>query len=435
MSSDIAINVENLSKCYHIYDNPRDRLLQMFVRGRKQYFREFWALRDVSFEIKRGETVGIVGRNGSGKSTLLQMICGTLNQSSGTISTSGRIAALLELGAGFNPEFTGRENVYLNASVLGLSRTEIDNKFDGIASFADIGEFLEQPVKTFSSGMLVRLAFSVAIHVEPEILIVDEALSVGDAYFQAKCAKVIKKIIDNGTTLLFVSHDTASVKTLCSRALLLEAGERRYFGDANTAIEKYYSGLVERNDAVGNVGLRKEEAALVTSCYYFDNEKFLAVSDFQRIKNGNAYFVNVQVINKSGRAIDTVFFGEEITLRQVVKVEQSFSRLGLGYHIRDKNGFDLIYSDTGIESGRHIEQPKSGGVYVVDWTFKVNLREGSYVISSMLSVPVDLQIGDVEVIDFIPISVTLAVSRGKALPIYGAVYWDNKLDIKEVGNG
>lgn len=189
MSSDIAIKMENLSKCYHIYDNPRDRLLQMFVRGRKQYFREFCAC-DVSFEIKRGETVGIVGRNGSGKSTLLQMICGTLNQSSGTISTSGRIAALLELGAGFNPEFTGRENVYLNASVLGLSRTEIDNKFDGIASFADIGEFLEQPVKTFSSGMLVRLAFSVAIHVEPEILIVDEALQLVMRIFKRNVPKL-----------------------------------------------------------------------------------------------------------------------------------------------------------------------------------------------------------------------------------------------------
>ena len=204
MSSEIAIKVENLSKCYHIYDQPRDRLKQMILprlqraagAASKQYFREFWALKDVSFEVKKGETVGIIGRNGSGKSTLLQMICGTLNPTSGSVQTHGRIAALLELGAGFNPEFTGRENVYLNAAVLGLGYEEIEARFDQIAAFADIGDFIEQPVKTYSSGMMVRLAFAVAIHADPEILIVDEALSVGDAYFQAKCAHRIRSIIN-----------------------------------------------------------------------------------------------------------------------------------------------------------------------------------------------------------------------------------------------
>lgn len=232
-SSDIAIRVQNLSKCYPIYDAPRDRLKQFVVprlqglvgrKTAKQYFREFWALRDVSFEVKKGETVGIIGRNGSGKSTLLQIICGTLNPTKGGVETRGRIAALLELGAGFNPEFTGRENVYLNAAVLGLSNEEIDTRFDEIAAFADIGDFIERPVKTYSSGMMVRLAFAVAIHVDPEILIVDEALSVGDAYFQAKCAHRIRSIISKGVTVLFVSHDTASVKSLCSRAILLDSG-------------------------------------------------------------------------------------------------------------------------------------------------------------------------------------------------------------------
>ena len=195
MSSEIAIKVENLSKCYHIYDQPRDRLKQMILPRMqraigmqpRQYFREFWALKDVSFEVKKGETVGIIGRNGSGKSTLLQMVCGTLNPTSGSIQTSGRIAALLELGSGFNPEFTGRENVYLNGAVLGLSRDEIDVRFDEIAAFAEIGEFIDQPVKTYSSGMMVRLAFAVAINVDPQILVVDEALSVGDELFQRKC--------------------------------------------------------------------------------------------------------------------------------------------------------------------------------------------------------------------------------------------------------
>ena len=194
-SNDIAISVSNLSKCYQIYDNPRDRLKQFVMprirrvagKPQKQYFREFWALKEVSFDISKGEVVGIIGRNGSGKSTLLQMFCGTLNPTSGNVQTHGRIAALLELGSGFNPEFTGRENVYMNAAVLGLSKDEIDSRYDEIAMFADIGDFIEQPVKTYSSGMVVRLAFAVASCVDPEILVVDEALAVGDSVFQAKC--------------------------------------------------------------------------------------------------------------------------------------------------------------------------------------------------------------------------------------------------------
>lgn len=223
MSSDdnIAIRVSNLSKCYQIYNAPRDRLKQFVLprlhrlagRAPKQYFREFWALRDVSFEIKKGETVGIIGRNGSGKSTLLQMICGTLNPTSGSIQTNGRIAALLELGSGFNPEFTGRENVYMNASVLGLRNEEIDTRFEDIVTFSDIGDFIEQPVKTYSSGMMVRLAFAVIAHVDAEILVVDEALAVGDAFFTQKCMRFLRNFMKTGT-ILFVSHDTGAVVNL-----------------------------------------------------------------------------------------------------------------------------------------------------------------------------------------------------------------------------
>src|ERR1700754_1036371 len=191
MSSEVEIRVSRLGKCYHVYEKPAHRLLQMLWRGRKNYFREFWAVEDVSFEIRRGETVGIIGRIGAGKSTLLQMICGTLNPSSGTIEVNGKVAALLELGAGFNPEFTGRENVYLAASLYGLSSAEVDARFAAIAAFADIGEFIEQPVKTYSSGMFVRLAFAVIAHVDADILVVDEALSVGDAYFQQKCMRFL----------------------------------------------------------------------------------------------------------------------------------------------------------------------------------------------------------------------------------------------------
>lgn len=247
MSSEIAIKVEGLSKCYQIYDQPRDRLKQFILprvqrlvaQSPRQYYREFWALKDVSFDVKKGETVGIIGRNGSGKSTLLQIITGTLAPTEGTVITHGRIAALLELGSGFNPDFTGRENVYLNGALLGFSTAQIDEKFDAIASFADIGEHLDQPVKTYSSGMLVRLAFAVQVQVEPEILIVDEALAVGDALFQKRCFQRIEKLVSDGTTVLFVSHNQESVRTLTNRALLLNKGRSVEWGLSSEVVLKY----------------------------------------------------------------------------------------------------------------------------------------------------------------------------------------------------
>lgn len=263
---DIAIRVENLNKCYQIYDKPRDRLLQMLAFGRKQYYREFWALKNVSFDVKKGETVGIIGRNGSGKSTLLQMICGTLNPTSGSIQANGRIAALLELGSGFNPEFTGRENVYLNATVLGLSGEEIDACFDEIAAFADIGEFIDQPVKIYSSGMYVRLAFAVAINVKPDILIVDEALAVGDEPFQRKCYSRIERIKDGGATILLVTHAANTITQMCSRALLLDLGSRFYMGDPKLAVESYYRLIYSTSAEAENIRheLQLKDAAVGT---------------------------------------------------------------------------------------------------------------------------------------------------------------------------
>ena len=215
------------------------RLQQLAGRDPHKYFRDFWALKNVSFEVRKGETFGVIGCNGSGKSTLLQLICGTLSPTHGSIETDGRIAALLELGSGFNPEFTGRENVHLNGSILGLSQQEISSRFDDIASFADIGEFLDQPVKTYSSGMVLRLAFAVAINVDPQILVVDEALSVGDEMFQRKCFSQIEKLKKNGTTILFVSHSAPTVIQLCDQVLLLDAGEMLTLGLPKTVVGKY----------------------------------------------------------------------------------------------------------------------------------------------------------------------------------------------------
>ncbi|MGN6237760.1 ABC transporter ATP-binding protein [Dyella sp.] len=240
MSSEAAISVRDLSKVFPVYSKPHHRLLQMVMPGPKnRWYREFHALRHVNVDIFRGETVGIVGRNGSGKSTLLQLICGTLTPTSGEINVNGRIAALLELGAGFNPEFTGRENVFLNATVLGLTRAQIADKFDDIAAFADIGDFIDQPVKSYSSGMYVRLAFAVAINVEPEILVVDEALSVGDEGFQRKCFARIDAIRDSGATVLFVSHSASTVVDLCDRAILLDRGELLISGTPRHVVSRY----------------------------------------------------------------------------------------------------------------------------------------------------------------------------------------------------
>jgi lipopolysaccharide transport system ATP-binding protein len=239
MSSDTAIKVNNLGKCYQIYNRPKDRLLQSLWRGRKQFYREFWALRDISFEVKRGEMVGIIGRNGVGKSTLLQLIAGTLTPTTGSIEVNGRVAALLELGSGFNPEFTGRENVFINGAILGISSAEMKGRFDEIADFADIGDFIDQPVKTYSSGMIVRLAFSVSVCVDPEVLLVDEALAVGDASFQYKCIERLEKLAKSGTTILFVSHDTGLVKAFCNSVIYLAEGCERASGPADEMVELY----------------------------------------------------------------------------------------------------------------------------------------------------------------------------------------------------
>ena len=245
MSSDsVAVRIDKVGKCYHIYDRPTDRLKQSLWRGRKSFFREFWALRDVSLAVDVGETVGIVGRNGSGKSTLLQIVCGTLAPTVGTVQVEGRVAALLELGAGFNPEFTGRENVHLNASILGLSRQQIRERFDEIVAFADIGDFLEQPVKVYSSGMFVRLAFSVAVHVEPRILVIDEALSVGDIAFRNKCMLKLRELRQKGTTLLFVSHDLSTLQIICDRVAWLDKGEILSVGNPVTVCQEYYVAMI-----------------------------------------------------------------------------------------------------------------------------------------------------------------------------------------------
>jgi len=244
MSSEVSISVAGLSKCYQIYAKPHHRLLQSLFRGLRTYYRDFWALRDVSLEVKRGEVLGVIGRNGAGKSTLLQIICGTVTPTSGSVQVHGRVAALLELGAGFNPDFTGRENVFLNASIMGLSAVETSRIFEDIVTFAELADFIDEPVKTYSSGMFVRLAFSVAIHTSPDVLIVDEALSVGDVAFRNKCIKRVQELRAKGTTILFVSHDLSTLQLICDRAVWLEKGAIKAVGDPVSVTQDYHAALM-----------------------------------------------------------------------------------------------------------------------------------------------------------------------------------------------
>lgn len=241
MSSDTVISVRNVGKLYRAYEHPLQALLARATGGRRGRHKEFQALHDISFEVKRGESIGIVGRNGSGKSTLLQLICGIRQPTSGSLTVSGRISALLELGSGFHPDFTGRENVFMQGAIIGLTRAEMEDRFDRIAAFADIGEYLEQPIKTYSTGMTVRLAFAVAISVDPEILVIDEALAVGDTAFQVKCIDRMQNLIDSGITVLFVSHNAYQVQRMCNRAIYLAGGEMRMEGTAFDVVARYES--------------------------------------------------------------------------------------------------------------------------------------------------------------------------------------------------
>lgn len=259
-SEDMVLSVKNVSKCFEMYEKPVYRLYQTLCAGKKKFYKEFWALRDINFEIRRGECVGIIGKNGAGKSTLLQIITGTLAATTGTVELKGRVAALLELGSGFNPEFTGRENVYLNGAILGLSKEEIDQRYDEILAFADIGDFIDQPVKMYSSGMMVRLAFAVQVMVDPDILIVDEALAVGDAAFQRKCYAHMERMLARGATLFLVTHDTEAVKRFCPKVIFLKDGRIDYFGPSADGIVRYFQYMFPEEcvQTIGDGATKKE---------------------------------------------------------------------------------------------------------------------------------------------------------------------------------
>jgi len=377
MCSDFVIKVEDLSKCYQIYDQPGDRLKQfLFPRLQdalgmhpRAYFHEFWALRSASFEVKKGETVGIIGRNGSGKSTLLQLICGTLAPSSGSIETKGRIAALLELGSGFNPEFTGRENVYMNAAVLGLGKNEIDACFDDIVAFADIGEFIEEPVKSYSSGMMVRLAFAVSVCVEPDILIVDEALAVGDASFQFKCLERLERLTRQGTTLLFVSHDMSMLKRFCNRALYLRDGEVRASGAPEEMAELYLLDMRDEQRRWASAG-----AIQVCAKTPLNPERGMAFGTAEgRITSA--------VFSSTGALYSSFAHGEMIEIAIETLVSDAITRPNISLTIQEARLLVVSGANVALQCGESHEGWRSASVRL---RFAANLAAGRYHITLKL---------------------------------------------------
>jgi lipopolysaccharide transport system ATP-binding protein len=406
MSSEpeVTIRVDGLSKRYEIYDRPRDRLLQMFMRGRRQYFREFWALRDVSFEIRRGETVGIIGRNGSGKSTLLQLLCGTLNPSAGQLKVHGRVAALLELGAGFNPEFTGRENVFMAAKLLGLTHGQVEERFDSIAAFAEIGEFIEQPVKTYSSGMYVRLAFAVNAHVDADILVIDEALAVGDAFFTQKCMRFLRTFMETGT-VLFVSHDTNSVRSLCTKVLWLDKGTLVEQGDAKTVCEHYLEAFIEAHQgsgAISNASSKATKNALKSASINQEEEEAgdfrLDLINSTNLRNdlrlfrfddsasafgrGDARIVSVNFIDKAGKPIAWIVGGEDVILQVKVVAHSDLQSPIIGFFIKDRLGQCLFGDNTWLSYMGSPIACRSGQVLSAQFAFRMpRLATGDYSVN------------------------------------------------------
>lgn len=431
MPNDVVIRVENLFKVYKLYDEPVDRLKESLNPFGKKYHHEFYALKDISFEIRRGETVGIIGKNGSGKSTLLKIITGIVTPSAGTVQVNGRIAALLELGAGFNPEFTGIENIYMTGTIMGYTRSAMDARVDDIVAFADIGEYIRQPVKMYSSGMFARLAFAVNANVNPDILIVDEALAVGDMFFQAKCIDRMKRMMDDGVTILFVSHDAVAVKSLCKRGILLDQGNLLLDSGADSVVEEYFKVRVQSEQPVmENLCADKEQTPSIdmeNECFG-ENQVFLERAQYQRIQNGKAEFCNIQLLDETGTAVYQVDYGQTVILRMAILFHEDVAEIGYGYHLRSSNGVDVVYADSVLDNSM-LHNVKKGEQYIVDWKFNVCLMQGSYNIACVLSIPIDPAMGRAGFCDFVPCALQFTVFANGFKQLYGYVHWENELNI------
>lgn len=396
--SDIAIRVEHVSKLYKLYDKPIDRLKESLKLTRQQKYKEHYALRDVSFDIHKGETVGIIGTNGSGKSTILKIITGVLNETSGSVVVNGRISALLELGAGFNMEYTGVENVYLNGTMIGFSEEEITAKLDDILAFADIGEFVHQPVKTYSSGMFVRLAFAVAINIEPEILIVDEALSVGDVFFQAKCYRKFEEFKEMGKTILFVSHDLGSVSKYCDRVVLLNRGEKMAEGEPKEMVDLYKKVLVHQEDVeltMQEAAPEKEEAQAEepqeaekmetekeekTEVQIGHEKPFAINKDVIAYGDKRAEIADFTFLDEDGVETNTIEKGKKFKIVMRVKFHEDVEQPIYAYTFKDIRGTEITGTNTLFEKVS-VPPRKKGEMQEIVFEQRLDMQGGEYLLS------------------------------------------------------
>ncbi|MDY5577486.1 MAG: ABC transporter ATP-binding protein [Lachnospiraceae bacterium] len=385
--SESVITVNHISKVYKLYDKPMNRLKEAMSITKKSYHSDHFALDDISFDVKKGECVGIIGTNGSGKSTLLKILTGVLNPSGGSYEVNGKISALLELGAGFNMEYTGIENIYLNGTMMGFSDKEMEKKIDSIVAFAEIGDFINQPVKTYSSGMFARLAFAVAINVEPDILIVDEALSVGDIFFQAKCYQKFNEFKEKGKTILFVSHDMSSVLKYCDRCLLIDKGHQISIGKTSKVVDIYKKILVNQYDGgeimeneepvegqENKIEFTKEETGK------FWKEKMLINPNIIDYGGKEAEIIDFAVVNNYGEISNSIYKGEEFAIRMKIRFHKDIVRPIFAFTIKDIKGTEITGTNTMLEE-KNLEEGKAGQVVSVQFKQRMDLQGGQYLLS------------------------------------------------------
>ena len=378
----LPIHVDNISKIYKLYDDPSGRLKEALFRGRKILHKKFTALKDISFSVGKGETVGVIGRNGSGKSTLLQIIASIVTPTAGTLEINGRISALLELGSGFDPEFTGRENVFLNGAILGLTHEEISAEFDEIERFAGIGHFIDQPVKNYSSGMYVRLAFATAVSVNPDILLIDEALAVGDIYFQHRCMAKIRDFQKQGKTIFFVSHDTGAIVKLCTKAILLDKGEMIAMGQPDDVIQEYYRIIWngKENSCEKSVKIADTDGDINQGAIHSNFEKITRFDN--RFGNEKAKILGFSVTDYSGEKQETFKPGMKIRLSLQIVCPENIEMPLAGFIIKDLVGNELIKTNSDI-TGDVLKPCSAGSTLNVTFVFSIpQLRSGSYSISA-----------------------------------------------------
>ena len=418
-----VIDFQGVSKSYPIYETPGQRLKELATFNRVSFHRDFWALRDISFSVKRGETFCVIGENGSGKSTLLQIIAGILQPSSGKAAVEGRVSALLELGSGFNPEFSGKENVYLNAAILGLTTAQIDARYAEIEAFAEIGDFINQPVKTYSSGMAVRLAFSVAIHVDPDILLVDEALAVGDIYFRQRCMRKVHELRQKGVTILFVSHAIGDVKAVGDRTMWLDNGTIRAIGETENVVSQYLAYMVEKDSRFLELGPRAQEKPTAANVAPQVIESIPKID--HRYGDGRAEIVGIAVLDDNGRKLHLLEPGKPVVIRISARAKEAVMNPNIGFMMRNHLGVDFAGTNT-LREGHQLAELWPGDTVTVDFHLTLpELYPASFSFSPAIA---DGNLAHYKMCDWIDNALTLQMGHGEG-QIYGYLHIPCKVEV------